>query len=58
MPVVLEEQQFETWMRGAPDEAAGLMVSYAGEIDAWEVTSAVGNPANNRPELLQRVAMF
>jgi putative SOS response-associated peptidase YedK len=58
MPVILEERQFETWMRGTPDEAASLMVPYPGDIDAWEVTAAVGDPRNNRPELLHRVAMF
>jgi hypothetical protein len=34
------------------------MVPYHGEIDAWEVTTAVGDPRNNRPELLHRVAML
>ncbi len=58
MPVVLDAGQFETWMRGAPAEAARLMVPYPGDIDAWEVTTAVGDPRNNRPELLDRVAML
>jgi putative SOS response-associated peptidase YedK len=42
MPLVLEEGQFEDWMRAPPEEAAAMMKPYAGKIDVWEVPSAVG----------------
>jgi putative SOS response-associated peptidase YedK len=55
MPLVLEDSQFDEWMRGTPDQAAALMVPYAGAIDAWEVSADIGNVKNNRPGLLDRV---
>jgi putative SOS response-associated peptidase YedK len=55
MPLVLEEGQFEDWMRGPPEQAAELMKPYGGAIDVWEVGAAVGNVRNNQPELLERV---
>ena len=58
MPVVLEDSQFDEWMRGTPDQAAALMVPYLGAIDAWEVGPDVGNVRNNRPELMDRVELF
>jgi len=42
MPVVLDNSQFDEWMRGTPDQAAALMKPYLGAIDAWEVGAAVG----------------
>jgi putative SOS response-associated peptidase YedK len=40
MPVVLDDSQFDEWMRGTPDQAAALMKPYAGAIEAWEGLSA------------------
>jgi putative SOS response-associated peptidase YedK len=34
-----------------------MMKPYAGAIDAWEVTKDVGNVANNRPDLVEPVAV-
>jgi putative SOS response-associated peptidase YedK len=58
MPVVLDDSQFDEWMRGTPDQAAALMVPYSGAIDAWEVGPDVGNVRNNRPDLMDRVELF
>lgn len=58
MPVVLEESQFEDWMRGPPELAADMMKPYGGAIDIWEVGKAVGNVRNNTLELLERVALL
>ena len=58
MPVVLDDSQFDEWMRGTPDQAAALMKPYAGEIEAWEVGAEVGNVRNNRPELMERVGLL
>jgi putative SOS response-associated peptidase YedK len=57
MPAVLEESQFEDWMRGPPELAAAMMKPYASEIDVWEVSRDVGNVRNNRPDLLDRAAL-
>lgn len=53
MPVILEPNSFDLWMRGEPDVAAALMIS-AGERVLTErvVSKAVGNVKNNGPELL------
>jgi putative SOS response-associated peptidase YedK len=56
MPLVLEQGQFEDWMREPPERAAELMKPYAGAIDAWQVPSDVGNVRNNRPDLMERMA--
>jgi putative SOS response-associated peptidase YedK len=58
MPVVLEDSQFDDWMRGTTDQAAGMMKPYAGQLDIWEVGAEVGNVRNNRPELMERVGLL
>jgi putative SOS response-associated peptidase YedK len=58
MPVILDESQFEDWMRGTPEMAAEMMKPYAGEIEAWEVDAAVGNVRTNRSQLMDRVALL
>ena len=58
MPLVLEEQQFEDWMRGPPELAAGMMKPYGGAIEAWEVGAGVGNVRNKGPELIARAALL
>jgi putative SOS response-associated peptidase YedK len=55
---VLEESQFDDWMRGPPEMAAEMMKPYSGAIEAWEVGADVGNVKNNRPELMERVGLF
>ena len=58
MPVILEATKFQQWMLGMPNEAAALIKPYAGEIEAWEVGSEVGNVKNNRPELMERAGLL
>jgi hypothetical protein len=51
MPLILDESQFEDWMRGMRgtlDQAVEMMKPYAGAIEAWEVGAEVGNVKNNR----------
>jgi putative SOS response-associated peptidase YedK len=55
MPLVLDESQFEDWMREPPEQAAEMMRPYAGTIDVWQVPAAVGNVRNNTPELMERI---
>ena len=58
MPLVLDAAQFDDWMRGPTELAAGMMKPYAGAIDVWEVSAEVGNVRNNKPELMDKVAML
>jgi putative SOS response-associated peptidase YedK len=55
MPGVLDDHQFDEWMRGTPDQAVTLLTPYPGMIEPWEVGAEVGNVRNNRPELMERV---
>ena len=57
MPLILDDRQFDDWMRGTPDQAMSMTKPYAGDIEAWEVGPEVGNVRNNRPELMERVAV-
>jgi putative SOS response-associated peptidase YedK len=45
---VLDDPQFDDWMRGTSDQAAEMMKPYAGEIEAWEVGAAVGTFSRTR----------
>ena len=56
MPVVLDDAQFDDWMRGTLDYAAAIVKPYVGDIEAWEVGPDVGNVRNNRPDLMEPVA--
>jgi len=58
MPVVLDDIQFDNWMRGTPDQPAPMIKPYAGEIDRWEVPAEVGNVKNNRPEMMERLGSW
>ena len=58
MPVVLDDAQFDDWMRGSLEQAAGMMKPYPGAIEAWEVAAEVGNVRNDRPELMERVGLL
>ena len=55
---MLKESQFDAWMRGPPEGAAGMMKPYGAGIEAWEVGAEVGNVKNNRPELISRAALL
>jgi hypothetical protein len=58
MPLVLEESQFDDWMRGPTELAAEMMKPCGGAIEASEVGAEVGNVRNNRPELMDRVGLL
>jgi putative SOS response-associated peptidase YedK len=58
MPVVLEENQFDDWMRSPPELAADMMKPYGGALDVWEVGADVGNVRNNRPDLMDRKSLL
>jgi putative SOS response-associated peptidase YedK len=56
MPVVLEPDTWNLWMKGDPDTAAALMKPANEDVLTERIVSkAVGNVKNNRPELLAAV---
>ena len=58
MPLILDESQFDDWMRGPSEMAAQMMKPYAGKVETYEVSSDVGNVRNNRADLMDRVALL
>jgi putative SOS response-associated peptidase YedK len=56
MPLVIDESQFDDWMRGPPELAADMMKPYGGEVEIWQVGATVGNVCDNGPELMEPVA--
>ncbi|MCO8267077.1 SOS response-associated peptidase [Haloferax sp. AB510] len=56
MAVVLDPAEEETWLHGDPDEAAALLDTYPDdELTAYPVSTRVNSPANDGPELIERV---
>jgi putative SOS response-associated peptidase YedK len=57
MPVILEQQDWPTWLGEADsDRAALLRPAPDGLLRVWPVDQRVGSPRNNGPELLERIA--
>jgi putative SOS response-associated peptidase YedK len=53
MPVVIPREAERRWLDGDPDELNSLLTPYAGEMDAYPVSRAVNDPANDTPELIE-----
>lgn len=58
MPVILPREAEEAWLdpKSAPEALKPLLVPYAGEMEAVPLSTAVNNPRNDGPELLNPVA--
>ena len=57
MPVILEEQDWPTWLgEFEGDSVALLCPAPDGLLRAWPVDRRVGSPRNNGPELLEPVS--
>jgi putative SOS response-associated peptidase YedK len=53
MPLVLEPDTWDLWLKGEPDAAAALMKPANEDVlVSRRVSKAVGNVKNNGPELL------
>ena len=58
MPVVLPAEAFDRWLDPATREPADLedlFAPYGDGLEAYPVSRAVGNPAVDRPELIERL---
>jgi putative SOS response-associated peptidase YedK len=54
MPVILEPDSWDLWMKGDPDIAASLMVPARDKVLTERLVSkAVNSVKNNGPELLE-----
>jgi putative SOS response-associated peptidase YedK len=57
MPVILEEQDWPTWLGEAGhDHVALLRPAPDRLLRVWPVDRRVGSPRNNGPELLETIA--
>jgi putative SOS response-associated peptidase YedK len=57
MPVILEPDSWDLWMKGEPDIAAALMVPAREKVLTERVVSkAINNVKNNGPELLESIS--
>ncbi len=54
MAVVLDAESGERWL--SADDPSDLLEPSDVELQAWPVSQAVNNPANDRPELVESVA--
>ncbi|WP_323674562.1 SOS response-associated peptidase [Halorubellus sp. PRR65] len=55
MAVVLHPDDEATWLHGDPDDAAALLEPYDGTMRSYPVSTAVNDPANESPGLLDAV---
>ncbi|WP_435319655.1 SOS response-associated peptidase [Haloarchaeobius sp. TZWSO28] len=56
MAVMVPEGEEETWLHGGVEEAAGLFEPYpAGEMRAYPVSTAVNDPANDSPAVVEEL---
>ncbi|WP_227132524.1 SOS response-associated peptidase [Halorubellus salinus] len=55
MAVVLDREDETTWLHGDPDEAQALLEPYDGAMRSYPVSTAVNDPGNESPGLLEAV---
>lgn len=54
MPLMLEPEEWETWLHGEPDDAKKLLrPPRTGLLDRYKISTAVNSTRNNGPELLE-----
>jgi putative SOS response-associated peptidase YedK len=55
MAVVLDPADEATWLHGDPEDAAALLEPYDGGMRSYPVSTAVNDPGNESPGLLDPV---
>ena len=57
MPVILEKRDYETWLDCSSENPSRILQQYpSSKMQSWPVSTLVGNPSNNLPELIEPVA--
>jgi putative SOS response-associated peptidase YedK len=57
MPVILDQQDWTTWLGEAEGDCAALLrPAPEGLLRVWPIDRRVGSPRNNGPELLETIA--
>ncbi len=60
MPMILPPETWSTWLGEEPaevDQLKSLLVPYAGEMVAWQVSIRVGNVRNNDASLIEPISI-
>ena len=56
MPLLIDKDQLDVWLGGAPEEAKTCLKPWASDAAvAWPISTGVNSPRNNGPELLQPI---
>ena len=56
MPAILRRADQEVWLKGTVDEARAVLLPYEpGLMVAYEVSTAVNSPKNNREQLIEPI---
>jgi len=56
MAVILDPSEYDQWLTADPDEAAALLDPYPSEkMDAYPVSTAVNDPANDSPSVVEPI---
>ncbi len=54
MAVILDDNETDQWLTGDAEDVAPLLDPYNGEMEAYPVSTAVNDPSNDSPELVER----
>jgi putative SOS response-associated peptidase YedK len=55
MAVILDDDELDQWLTGDAEDVAALLSPYDGEMQAYPVSTAVNDPSNDSPALVERV---
>lgn len=56
MPVIVAPENWQSWLSGAPEDIAGLVVPYRdGELQAWPVSRRVSKTQDDDAELIEPI---
>ncbi|WP_340098179.1 SOS response-associated peptidase [Salinibaculum salinum] len=54
MAVILDDDELDRWLTGGAEDVAALLSPYDGEMRAYPVSTAVNDPSNDSPALVER----
>jgi putative SOS response-associated peptidase YedK len=59
MPVIIDQEHFDQWLTGSPEEAAKLLRSYPAEkMTAHAVSERVNRTKNDSPDLIEPISPY
>lgn len=57
MPVILQQDDYKRWLdpETPPDECHALLMPFAGELEAYPISTHVNSPMNDDPECVEKL---